>query len=115
MTFLEKQLEKLKAAALYDRAPRIASPEPQEAAPYVQRFNIHKRSLPVGIDKVVVFGVTRHEAERWIEGRLKTRLYHHDDKNSKTLIYYDVIPVDAQPRERSIYYNPGPIVVDGTL
>ena len=70
-------------------------------------YNIHKRSLPVGIDTVVVFSVTEKEAKQWTEEKLVTRCYENGPDNSKTLIYYDIIPVDAKPRERSIYFNMG--------
>jgi len=85
-----------------DRVPQVA----EELKPKIQRYNIHKRSLPVGIDKVVVFSVLKAEAEWWIERRLKAKAYHDDPKDSKTIIYYDIIPVDATPRERSVFHNP---------
>ncbi len=70
-------------------------------------YNIHKRSLPVGIDAIVVFSVTEKEAKQWTEKKLVTRCYENGPDNSKTLIYYDIIPVDAKPREISIYANMG--------
>lgn len=85
--------------------PRYEEPK---AEPIVKRFNIHKRSLPPGIDIIVVFGVTKQEAEWWIEKRLKAKCYQDDARDTKTLVYYDVVPVNASPRERSIYFNPSP-------
>ena len=79
--------------------------EPKTEVP-VKRFNIHKRSLPVGIDKIVVIGVAKEEAEWLVENKLKTRCYENGPDESKTLVFFDVIPVDATPRERSIYFNP---------
>lgn len=78
----------------------------------VKCYNIHKRSLPVGIDAVVVFGVTKEESEWWIEYALKPKCYENGPDDSKTVIYYDVIPVDATPKERSIYFNAGTIVTE---
>jgi hypothetical protein len=72
-------------------------------------FNIHKRSLPVGIDKKIVFRVTKEDAEWWVEKRLKAHSYQDDSRDTKTLIYYDIIPIGATPREKSIYFNKGPI------
>lgn len=75
----------------------------------VKRFNIHKRSLPIGnppLDKIVVFAVTKAEAEWWINRILIAKAYHDEVENTKTMIYYDAIPVDAQPNERNVYYNP---------
>lgn len=85
--------------------------EPESDGPPVKRFNIHKRSLPVGIDKIVVFGVTRAEAEWWIEFKLKAKVYQDEPEDSKTVIYYDLVPVDATPKERNIYFNAKPTIV----
>lgn len=89
--------------------PRYDERKPE---PPVKRFNIHKRSLPPGIDKIVVLNVTKEEAEWWVERRLKTKCYNNDADESKTLIYYDIIPVDATPRERSIYFNHHPVTTE---
>ena len=90
--------------------PRYDEPKPE---PPVKRFNIHKRSLPVGIDKVVVIGVTKDEAAWWIETKLKTKCYENGPDDSKTLIYFDIIPVGATPKERSIYFNTRPVILEG--
>lgn len=86
----------------------IPPPEPdaERVEPPVKRFNVHRRSLPVGIDKKVVFNVTRAEGEWWIENKLKARIYEDDEAETKTVIYYDLVPVDATPRERNLYSNP---------
>ncbi len=89
--------------------PRFEEPKPE---PPVKRFNIHKRSLPVGIDKVVVVGVTKAEAEWWIEKILKPKCYQDDPRDSKTIVYFDLVPVGATPRERSIFFNPRPVVIE---
>lgn len=82
-------------------------------------YNIHKRSLPIGIDKVVMMGLTKQQAIQIIEQTLKAKAYHEqiEDKDgqlieSKTLIYYDMIPEDAEPFERSIFYNTRPVIID---
>lgn len=119
MTFLQKQLARLKAAGSGDVLPvKKLAPVEREAPPLLPRFNIHKRSLPVGIDKIVVFNVTKPQAERLLEkatdnaGTLlfATRSYYDAVKESKTLIYFDIVPVGATPSERSIYYNPATFV-----
>lgn len=98
----------------------ITPPKPKyeepKTEPPVKRYNIHKRSLPVGhppLDKIVVFSVTKSEAEWWINHRLKAKCFQDDDRDLKTLIYYDAVPIDAQPIERSIYYNPRPVISEG--
>jgi len=69
-------------------------------------FNIHKRSLPVGIDKIVLVGVTKEEGEKLIENSLKSRIFYDSDKDSKTIIYYDLLPQDASPKEKNVFFNP---------
>jgi hypothetical protein len=97
-------------------APRYRpAPEPQK--PPERLYNIHKRSLPVGIDEIVLRNLTKAEAVAWVcpelpkLPRLKTKLFYNDDEESKTYIYYDIVPVDATPREKSIFFNPRPFVV----
>lgn len=77
----------------------------------VKRFNIHKRSLPPGIDKIVVLNVTKRGAEWWTKHILKTKCYENAPDDSKTLIYFDIIPVGARPREKSIYFNTKPVFI----
>lgn len=83
-----------------------------------RRFNIHKRSLPPGLDQIAVYNVeTEAEALNLIEkardragNRLfAPKLYIDDSKQSKTYIFYEPVPSDATPKERSIFYNKGPI------
>lgn len=86
--------------------------EKEEIPVNVKRYNIHKRSLPVGIDTIVVFGVTKEDAEWWVGTKLKTKCYENGADDSKTLIYYDIIPVDATPKEKNIYYNMLPVTTE---
>lgn len=80
---------------------------------YTRLFNIYKRSLPPGLDKLILIGLTRYEAERWLAEKLKAKVFTDDARESKTLIYYDMLPQDATPRERSIYFNPRPVTQEG--
>src|SRR5258706_5046919 len=81
----------------------------QVKLPTPRLYNIHKRSLPIAIDKIVVIGVTKEEAVWWCERRLKAEQYFNNDEDTKTLIYYDIIPVDAKAHEHSVYYNDKPV------
>lgn len=96
--------------------PRYES-TPEPIRPPEKLFNIHKRSLPVGIDEVVVRNLTRAEAISWVcpdlpkLPRLKTKVFYDEPNEMKTYIYYDIVPVDGTPRERSVYFNPRPFVV----
>jgi len=90
--------DSLEARELYQELNKII-PKP------VRLFNIHKRSLPVGIDKIVFVNLTRKDAEETVTRFLKTKIYFDNEKESKTLIYYDIVPQDATPKERSLFYN----------
>lgn len=116
---LKKQGINLQTDIIVVEPPKPPKPRREEKAePPVKRYNIHKRSLPIGnppIDKIVVFGVTKQEAEWWVEFKLKAKCYEYGPDDSKTLIYYDVLPEDATPRERSIYFNAGPVTTEPVL
>lgn len=71
-------------------------------------FNLYKRSLPPGIDKIVEMGLTRAEAIEALFGRHKT--VEKDIGGSTMLIYYDIIAQNASDAEMNIYYNPPAIV-----
>lgn len=68
-------------------------------------FDIYKRSLPPGINKAVLIGLTKADAEKWLEDKLKAKVFHDEVRDYKTLIYYDMVPQNALPHERSIYFN----------
>jgi hypothetical protein len=80
---------------------------------YKRKFNIHKRSLPVGLDVVVVYNIeSKEDAEQMIVNaksvdgkRLFSTKIHTDSKGVDTVFYYEPIPVDATPEELSVYYN----------
>jgi len=81
-----------------------------------KRYNIHKRSLPVGIDKVVVYNIESYAAavelidkatDKFGRARLfQEKVFYNDDTRTKTVIYYEPVAVDALPIERSVFYNP---------
>jgi hypothetical protein len=80
-----------------------------------KRYNIHKRSLPVGIDKIVVYNVESYTAavqliakamDKFGQARLfQEKVFYNDDTRTKTVIYYEPVAVDASPIERSVFYN----------
>lgn len=105
----EWELAKKRAADIYAGVPETKEKpvQPVYKKVYIERmYNIHKRSLPVGIDKIVYFNVSLKIANMLCEKFLVSKSYTDVIRNTKTLIYYDIIPVDAVPREKNIYYNP---------
>lgn len=73
------------------------------SVPRQRLYDIHKRSLPVGVDKKVVIGVTEKEARHLMETRLKSKVLMSGDR--VTVIYWDLIPQESHPSQRSVYYN----------
>ncbi len=65
-------------------------------------FNIHKRSLPAGVDTRVVFNISESEAKTWVDKRLRTKVY---ESGSGNYMYYDIVPVEATLEEKSVYFN----------
>jgi len=101
LSFAEQFSRKAKAIdAQYGFAkpiePRERKEIPLQEGPL---FNLHKRSLPTGIDKIVEMGLTKREAIEALLGRCKTSI-----KND-ILIYHDIIAQNASDEEMSIYFN----------
>lgn len=109
---LRKQGIDLKKDIVVIEPPKPVQHNRRKEDKSVKLYNVHKRSLPPGIDKIVVFNLTKEEAEWWVENKLKARCYENAPDDSKTVIYYDIVPVDATPRERSIYHNAGPLTTE---
>lgn len=62
----------------------------------VELFNIHKRSLPVGVDKPVFYNVTREAAKKLFDVVLKTKMI------DSVIYYYDLIPIGTI---RDVFWN----------
>ena len=112
---MESYLDKFRLKLKQMNEPELPLVAPSPIPGDGRRYNIHKRSLPVGIDVIVVYNIESKEDAEYmlINARTKkgkqlfaTRLYPDDARESKTIIYYDVVPTDATPRERSIFFNP---------
>lgn len=90
--------------------PKARYDEPVKEAPKVPLYEIRKITLPPSKKhehgKVVVYGVTAAEADWWIEYKLKTKVFHDDNDETKTLVFYEKFLIDGTPKERSIYSNP---------
>lgn len=83
--------------AIYESVPEV----------HAALYNIHKRSLPIGIDKVVGIGFTKQEAFDALQKLFKA---HVDKKEDGRWIYYDPVPQNALRNERTVYYNPKSII-----
>lgn len=70
-------------------------------------YNIHKRSIPVSIDKVVVLGVTKAEADLEVKRLIEKERIRRNQTNEDIFFFFDIISVEATPEEKSIFYNEG--------
>lgn len=84
----------------------------EEEKPKARRYNIHRRSLPPGVDIKVLFGIfSKQLAEDIIENATDysgVRLFK-SVVTDKGVIFYEPVPMDATERERSPFHNEGPI------
>lgn len=109
---LKKQGIDLKEDIVIIERPKLPTPRYEESKPdpLVPLYEIRKITLPPDKKhdhgKVVVYGVTLREANWWIEHKLKPKVYHDDNTESKTLVFYEKFLIDGTPKERSIYNNP---------
>lgn len=60
-------------------------------------YNVHKRSLPIGTDIPVLFGLSEDEAKWWTNAR------HTKIMANGTIIYYDTVLADD--KYHSVYEN----------
>lgn len=84
--------------------------EPIKEMPRRSLWEVRKITLPVDSEypqgQVILYGVTKAEAEWWLENKLKTKSYHDDTTDFKTIVTYEKFPIDGTPKERNIYSNP---------
>lgn len=86
---------------------RSVNPEPLIDNKPLRLFKINKRSLPVGLDQTVAYGLTRNEAELLTKSFYKTKKIPEN-----VIIYYDIIPDDG--RVYSVFDNTEIPVMEGT-
>lgn len=70
-------------------------------------YNVHMRSLPPGVDKIVGIGFDLAAARQALLTLFKAR---EDRKHDGRWLYYDIVPQGATEKERSIFFN-GHIII----
>lgn len=65
-------------------------------------YNIHKRSLPVGVDKPVAFGMSERDATTL--SKILTRQIQKDNQHSDVKHYFDIIRQESQ-EDLNVYYS----------
>lgn len=66
-------------------------------------YTVNKRSLPVGINKPVIWGLSQEEAQAWIKDHNKTTVLDVHGTDVQRIIYFDAVKDDG--KEHSIYEN----------
>lgn len=107
--------------------PKVAPEGPKEAEgpaakekPAGGRFNVHRRVVVYDVvvsDKIVVHNLpSQKAAERLIEHARDSRgervfraIKYYGEEETKPLIYYDIVPSDLSPDDRSDYYSQSPV------
>lgn len=84
-------------------------PRYEARKPKSKKYNIHKRSLPAGVDIPIFFGVTKNESELLISQFLKSKVLVDEQKDKTSVLYYDVIATDAPVEEYNIFFNDRPL------
>jgi hypothetical protein len=74
-------------------------------------YNIHKRSIPIGIDKPVVIGLTEDESDLELIRLIKKEETRRKNDDGGVFFYFDMLPVNPRPEETSIYYNDTQVVL----
>ncbi len=77
---------------------------------YEKLYNIHKRSLPAEVDKIVIMGVTLTEAQGEIYRLVKKEQKQRAKNPEGPIFYFDVVPMEATNKELDIFYNPNKLI-----
>lgn len=92
-----------------DERPKARYDEPVQEVK-VPLWEVRKITLPVDPEypqgKVVLYAVSKEEAEWWLENKFKVKSYQDDTDDSKTLVFFEKFLIDGTPKERNIYSNP---------
>lgn len=100
----------------YDIEPLIVPDVPVTTK---ELFNVHRRTLPVGGDRIVLWNLTKkefddmklnrldHDLMKDLTGQCRTHV-----ENDNTIVYYDLVPVNATEEEKSVYFNEKVLTVD---
>jgi len=74
----------------------------QKARPK-ETYMIRKRSLPVGLNQPVIWGLSEQEANDWIKDYNKTQMINTQGSDTKRVVYFDKVLEDG--KEHTVYEN----------
>lgn len=97
---IKRQTDSLKEPVILTSLPKEIKHE------QYTRYAIRKRSLPVGIDTLVMTGLRKTEAENLLKTLLKSKVKDIDGVNQVT--YYDVVREDGT--NSGVFDNPSEVI-----
>lgn len=90
--------------------PELPKQQRQER-PKGTLYNIHKRSLPIGFDKIIVIGLLRDEADKETLRLIHKESKRRNEEMNDVFYYFDIVPMEANERESSIYFNETGVII----
>jgi hypothetical protein len=110
---IKEELNKPKIETTIIKFPGKVETKPNKVVPNVL-YNIHKRSLPIGEDKPVVFNLNERDADNWIKQKLKPKLIENQITGKKKAYYYDKVRQDGH--KSGLFDNDVPLIKEkGTI
>ena len=76
-----------------------------------ERFNIFRRSLPFGVNKVVALNVPSFKEALLLVKAMKLKTVEKDTDDGKQIIFYDILPNSVKLDD--LLYNQSPVTTAG--
>lgn len=112
MDFVNELKTELKASLPQTPEPVMPKQKETRQHPVGTLYNIHKRSLPAGVDKVVLIGLTQDDINTSMVRLIQRETKRRNEENTEVFYYFDAVPLDASDDEESIYYNQRPLLLE---
>lgn len=111
---LRKQGIAVKEPVIEPPKPRYEEPKEEPAEP---RFDLRRVVLPGGQTDYVILNATKKDIQFWLDHprRFKQRDFKSPIEGIEPIVFYEPVPVNASPAEKSIYYNPRPVITDENI
>lgn len=109
---MKKIFKKHEAIYVADKTPVLKKKRKLVFVPQSYVYNIHRRSLPPGLNKPIVLNLTLRDADLLLKLFFKTRVAKNDNSEECKFeqIYYDKVRVDGYKAD--IFDNDVPITID---
>ncbi len=110
MSDLLEMIQELKVSMAQTKRDLAKPPLPRRTG----LFNVHKRSVPVSLDRIVACGLTGAEATALTAQLVKKEKKRREAEGYEDFspkFVYDIVPVWPTEREASVFYNEGPLTI----